>query len=257
MSDSNTLPKESQRRRAILVTSSDDRAKIKNTTEARARTFRNNEGVAIISVPCDTSDTIVQELDERSLLTPGNFLVQSPYNPNSYEEISNAPIEFALTKLLCLSQVCRLLGAVELTFLSVEAQSEQGETVAKAEVGSHGIKGKVEGSHSTLSRLARRIELSDKFITNGKLADVEAAMTHIRSYRLSSDPIFKSLIEAQTPGAAKLGERLLKMSLSREVSSAMKFAIGLEVPIYADVSSQIQRLKSESYEYLLSVRVAF
>lgn len=258
MSNQSDFPTDPQLRRTILVTTSDNKMRIEgSTSDEKSRVFRNIEGILLLAVPCELGAPVLKNLEERSLLVPGSLLIQSPYDHDSYEELANAPIEFALTKLLCLSEVCRLLGARKVNSLAVEAQTEQGDVMARCEVGAQGVGVKADARYSTLNKIARRVGLNDTFVPSGAQPNVEAAKAYARSYKLNHDPQIRSLIDAQSAGPARIGTRKVEINLSREMSSSMKFSLGLDVPIYADIGLQISKIKNERYEYILRVDIEF
>lgn len=258
MSNNSDFPTDPQLRRAILVTTSDNKMRIEESTDdEKSRVFRNIEGILALAVPCELNTPVLKNLEDRSLLVPGSLLIQSPYDHDSYEELANAPIEFALTKLLCLSEVCRLLGARKISSLAVEAQTEQGDIIAHCEVGAQGVGVKADVGYSTLNKIARRVGLNDTFLSSGAPPNVDAAINYARSHKLNHDPQIRSLLDAQSSGPARIGTRKVEINLSREMSSSMKFSLGLDVPIYADIGLQISKIKSERYEYILRVEIEF
>lgn len=65
-----------------------------------------------------------------------------------------------------------------------------------------------------------------------------------------------SLIDQRT-GNNPLQSRELTLSISEEFKKNFKALAGINVPVYADLQAQIEQVKKESYEFMLTVKVVF
>lgn len=198
---------------------------------------------------------LLRELAAKSLLRPGQILVQSPYDPATYFRATDARVNASEEKHFIFTQLCRLLGATRVTQEIVERHEEKGVHKLSAEAGKGTFKLKLSGQDEAETRLASRIALDDKYA--GHPANIDAAMALLGKHGLLGDPFLMSCLEARS-GGNELTSRTWTVELSQEVEHKLALASRLVVAklLTAEGSGSADWLTKKSYRAHYSVTFA-
>jgi len=218
-----------------------------------------NDELYILSLTDDLQGDLVNKLDKSGLLEPGNFLIQSPYDPSEYEVLDKASFNFVLAKYHLFTTLCGYLGAREVSIEQIEIKNSKGETKFQGSIETLPATGNLEGSQITYEDIRNNILLHSTF--PGSSPDVEAAEAHLAQHRLLSDMSMKSLI-SQRKGNNPIKSRTLTLNLSQESVSTLRVAAGIKIPpinipTCVNLNAQLTRAKEESYNFTLTMKVDF
>lgn len=197
----------------------------------------------------------LQNICDSDLVRPGVVLVQSPYDPDSYEDASLAPQKFALAKHMYFSNLCMLLGAKEVSVeqIDLHTHSKKLSINANGEIQGKEAKGGLELAE--LEKLRTQMHLHDDF--SGGSPDVQGAERLLRRIGLWSDPSMKNLVEMRREGGNQLLSRKIKLSLSSESKNNFNVIGRINLPKFVKLTADYARIVDEKYEYTLTIMVKF
>ncbi len=189
------------------------------------------------------------------LARPGTVLVQSPFDPDSYEEASLAPQRFALAKHMYFSILCMHLGAKSVSVEQIDLRTHSGKTSVdmKGERLGAGVQVTVEAEE--LERFRAQMNLHDEFA--GGSPDIAAADQLLRRTGLLADPNMRTLLEMRRGGANQLLSRKLVLNLSSEAKSNLNVVGRLKIPSFVKLSAEYDQVIKEQHDYTLTVFVKF
>lgn len=241
-----------KKRKAILVLSSHELTHLEYNSDGNELLL--SEQIYLL-VPSDkVASSLEKKLENSVLLEPGTLLIQNPYDSSDYVVLDKAPSTFALAKYLHFTTLCGLLGAREVTVEQIEVKTSRGKQLFKGSLNSPYGVGKVEGQSKTFEEIRNTIKLKSKF--DGGKPNVEEANAHLDKYQLDNDISMKSLIE-QRKGSNPIKSRELTLSLSEEFKKNFRAIADIKVPVYAELQAQIDQIRKEVYEFMLTVKVDF
>lgn len=197
----------------------------------------------------------LQNIVDAGLARPGNILVQSPYDIDSYEEAALAPQRFALAKHMYFSTLCMHLGAKEVVVEQVDLRTRSGKSTLDVKGERHGASAQVSIEAEELEKFRAQMHLRDEF--EGGPADVGAAERLLRRTGLLADPNMRTLVEMRRVGANQLKTRKLVLSLSSETKNNLNVVARLKVPAFVNLSAEYDRVVKEQQDYTLTVVVRF
>lgn len=251
-----SFPDDPGSRKAILILQQHDLEKCAYEPGA-AQSLLDEEAYILQSPvrPQGEVSTALRNIVDSGLARPGTMLVQSPFDPNTYEEASLAPQRFALAKHMYFSTLCMHLGAKEVSVEQIDLRTRAGKT-------SVDVKGERLGASAQASIEAEEIEsfraqlnLRDEFA--GGAPDFAAAERLLRRTGLLADPNMRTLLEMRRDGANQLLTRKLVLSLSSEAKSNLNVVGRLKVPSFVKLSVEYERVVKEQHDYTLTVIVRF
>lgn len=251
-----TFPGDPGKRKAILVLQEHDIEKCAYEPGA-AQALLDDEAY-VMQFPLRHQGEIplaLQNVFDAGLACPGNMLVQSPFDRDTYEEAAVAPQRFALAKHMYFSTLCMHLGAKEVVVEQIELRTLSGKTTidVKGERLGASAQGSVESSE--LEKFRAQMHLHDQF--EGGPADVAAAERLLRRTGLWADPNMRTLIEMRRDGANQLKSRRLVLSLSSEARSSLGVVGRIKVPAFVKLSAEYERVVKQQHDYTLTVTVKF
>jgi len=197
----------------------------------------------------------LQNLIDSRLARPGGLLVQSPYDPDTYEDASIAPQRFALAKHMYFSRLCMYLGAKEVTVEQIDVRTRTGTATLDVKGESRVASARVTVENKELEKLRAQMHLRDEFA--GGAPDVAAAERMLRSTGLWSDPNMRTLLDMRRDGSNQLVTRKLVLSLSTEAKGNLNVVGRLKIPSFVKLAAEYDRVTHEEYDYTLTVLVRF
>lgn len=205
--------------------------------------------------PQGEMSTVLQNIIDAGLVRPGTILVQSPFDPDVYEEAFLAPQRFALAKHMHFSTLCMHLGAKEVSVEQIDLRTKTGKTSIDVKGDRHGASAQASVKAEELERFRAQMSLLDEF--TGGPPDVDAAERLLRRTGLLADPNMRTLLEMRRDGANQLRTRKLVLSLSSEARSNLNVVGRLRVPPFVRLSAEYDRVVEEQQDYTLTVVVRF
>lgn len=251
-----SFPSDSNSRKAILILKQHDVEKCEYEPGA-AKALLDDE-VCVLQLPLPQAmeaSTALDNIRDSGLMRSGLVLVQSPYDPDTYEDASNASQHFALIKHMLFSRLCMLLGAKEVKVEQIDLHTRSSKHSIKANGQAVGKGAEIDIESAELEKLRTQMNLHDSF--SGGPPDVQAAENLLRQNGLWSDHTMKSLIEMRRDGGNKLTSRKLAINLSSETKSNLNVVGRLDFPTFIQFSADYKRAVEEQYDYTLTVLVEF
>lgn len=252
----NSFPDDPGRRRAVLVLQDHDIERCKYEP-GEARKLLDVEAY-ILPFPLRVQGEIpvaLQNIVSARLARPGNMLVQSPYDDNSYEEAAVAPQRFALAKHMYFSTLCMHLGAKEVTVEQIDLSTRSGKSTLNVKGSRLGASAQLDVKAEELEKFSAQMHLRDEF--EGGAANVVAAEELLRQTGLGLDQNMRALVEMRREGTNALKTRKIVLSLSNEAKSNLNVVGRLSVPKFVKLSAEYDRVVKENQEYKLTVEVKF
>jgi hypothetical protein len=182
------------------------------------------------------------------------ILVQSPFDPDVYEEASVAPDRFALTKHMYFSLLCMHLGAKEISVEQVDLQSGAEKISRGAGADRPVVGAKISVASEALDKFRAHMSLHDTF--SGGKPDIDAAEQLLRKTGLLSDSTMYSLLEMRRSTSNQMLSRKLVISLSSEAKTSLNIVGRLKSP-FVNFESDYEKITSKEYDYTVTVRVQF
>lgn len=253
-----SFPNEPGSRKAVLVLQQHDLEKCVYEPGAAQSLLDEEAHVLQFPVrPQGEMSTALRNIIDAGLARPGTILVQSPFDPDIYEEASLAHQRFALAKHMYFSTLCMHLGAKEVSVEQIDLRTRSGKTSidVKGDRPGVGSQASVKAEAEELERFRAQMNLLDEFI--GGPPDVDAAERLLRRTGLLADPNMRTLLEMRRDGANQLRTRKLVLSLSSEARSNLNVVGRLKVPAFVRLSAEYDRVVKEQQDYTLTVVVRF
>ncbi len=189
-----SFPNDPSRRKAVLVLQEYDIEKC--TYERGAAQALYDEEAYILPFPLQTQREIpvaLKNIVDAGLARPGNMLVQSPYDVDSYEEAALAPQRFALAKHMYFSTLCMHLGAKEVVVEQIDLRTRSGKSTLDVKGERFGASAQVSVETEELEKFRAQMLLRDKF--EGRQANIAEAELLLRRTGLLADPNMRTLVE--------------------------------------------------------------
>lgn len=251
-----SFPDDPSSRKAVLVLQQHDLEKCAYEPGAAQALLDDEAYVLQFPVrPEGEMSTALQNIIDAGLVRPGTILVQSPFDPDVYEEAFLAPQRFALAKHMHFSTLCMHLGAKEVSVEQIDLRTKTGKTSIDVKGDRHGASAQASVKAEELERFRAQMSLLDEF--TGGPPDVDAAERLLRRTGLLADPNMRTLLEMRRDGANQLRTRKLVLSLSSEARSNLNVVGRLRVPAFVRLSAEYDRVVEEQQDYTLTVVVRF
>ena len=248
-----SFPSDPASRKAIFVLEQHDIEKSAYTGVARQLL---DDEVYVLQVPVrNETSSALQHIIASHLARPGCVLIQSPYDPDVYEDVSLAPQRFALEKHVHFMTLCMHLGAREVSVEQLDLHTSTGNSTVDVKGTRLGVGAQLTVENEQLEKLRAQMRLHDEFA--GAAPDIAAAERLLKQTGLSFDPVMRGLLEMRRGSANQLIERKLVLSLSSEVKSNLKVLGRINVPAFVKLSVDYKRLVREEHDFTLTVRVRF
>lgn len=247
------FPKEPWKRKAILVLDQHDIERCGYELSAAGPLL--DEETFVLKFPPESTNSVVAELLDAGQVRPGVVLVQSPFDKDVYEDVTQAASRFALAKHTIFSTFCMHLGAREVVVEQIELQSRTGRTTVDVKAGRAGVQGKVKAEHEAVDSFRSQMTLHDVF--SGGEANPAEAEALLRRTGLLGDPNMRSLLEIRSAITNVITERRLTLNLSSEAKRNLNVVGRLNVASFVKLEADYARAVREQSEYHLTVRVTF
>jgi hypothetical protein len=244
----NKLPSDPNDRRIIVVL---DKSHI---DDGRIQTL-DKPTVALVRWPVSREDPLAVMLDSARLLNPGAVLLQNPYEPDSYEEISKAETEFQRSKNRKFGELCGLLGAIECSVESMRAVRESEATDGRLEFQYLFDTAEIKGGDQKSKDFAERFRLHLKW--NGGEPNFSEVDQMLCKTGLANDPDMLALVSMRKRSNSFISQTL-EIEVSQETKRTLSFAADLSIPECLTTASAFMRKRvSSNLSLFLRMHVAF
>lgn len=190
-------------------------------------------------------------------LDPGQLLIMSPYDENSYVDISNARSLIAVEKAALTIRFCSLLGAKSISFLNVKIVDKEKHKELTIDASSNKISGELIAKMEEIENIKNQIEIIAKS-TGGK-PNFEKAEKLLKRTRLISDPLLKHLLEMVRDSVDtdnKLNEITQKICLTQALQKSFDLVASINFPS-GFVTGSFSSTVKEKIEIYLSLGIKF
>lgn len=251
-----SFPIDQNKRRAILVLQQHDMERC--SYEPGAGQALIDDEVFVLQLPVCVNREVppaLQSIIDADLARPGNMLLLSPYDVNSYVDASLASGHFALEKYMHFSNLCRHLGAKEVTVKQIELRTGSSKSTINIKGGRPGVSAQFTTENEDLEKFCKMINLHDEF--SGGPPNIDQAESFLRQKKLWADPTMRTLVEMRRDGANQLITRELVLNLSSETKRSLNVVGRLKVPNFVNLSADYGRVVNEQNDYTLTLLVRF
>ena len=218
--------KEPNERKIIIVV--DDVLKNKARDEEKKWSdvgFCKQHNTVVVNVDDDYEGDLFKKLKEKSLLQPGNTLLQDPYDTDHYVvlkegNVQNLLLESANNRWFRFCEIVNALGVKQCICVEEQTQTENKNTTGTHPYGS----AKMDIKSDMMSKY--RLEL--KF--PGNTPNNEMAKTLLVKYHLEDDRELNSLINMRCNQENPLKKSKVQFQVCTEMSKVFELAIDINVP---------------------------
>ncbi|MBR8834386.1 MAG: hypothetical protein DSM106950_10215 [Stigonema ocellatum SAG 48.90 = DSM 106950] len=254
---SNTsLPENPDNRRAILIVRTSDLKTLKTNPRYNLQIL-NNPQICLLPIPVRNEDKndLFRKLEQDGLLSPGNLLIQNPYDTDKYVEAVEATSSFTVQKALHFSYFCQLLGAKKVFIDRMEVINTEGKIIFNTNIKGNSLpaSGNVGTENTSFEKIKSQLKLDDSFIKIEP--NVTEAEKYLNQHHIG-DIIMNDLLQ-RCKKRLLLQSREVVLSLTKESQKNLKIALSIDIPLYINLTSQIDRLKKDLYEYNVVIKVEF
>lgn len=247
------FPEDAQQRKAILVL---DQSEIDRCRyEDGGSNLLLNEEVHVLKLPVQDPQKIIQDIVDRGMVRRGAVLVQSPFDKDKYEDVTEAEELFALRKHMYFSTFCMYLGVREVRIEQIQLSKASETKTWNVEGDSIKGSGQISGERDELDAFRSQLTLVDTF--EGGQANLEAAEEWLQQKRLLGDPNMSGLLDMRRSESNKLKSRTLTLNLSSETKRSLGVIGKLRFPPFIQLKADYKRIVQEQSEYTLTVKVRF
>jgi len=195
-------------------------------------------------------------LDE-SRPQPGMLLLLSPYDSNTYVEISRGRSIIAIEKALLTLRFCALLGAKSVTVKNIKIVDIENSTEISIDAQHNTISGDFKTKKTEIQNLKNQI--TNAASLSGGQPDFEKADRLLKSSGLISDPLLKHLVEMVRESEStqnKIHELVQEVSLNQSLQNSFDLVAKIKFPL-GFVSGNFKTIANEKLEYFVSLLIKF
>ncbi len=213
-----SFPSDPSSRKAILILQQHDVEKC--AYEPGAAQALLDEEAYVLQFPVRVqgeSQAALQNLLDAGLARPGAMLVQSPYDPDTYEDAALAPQRFALAKHMYFSTLCMHLGAKEVSVEQIDLRTRMGKTTLDIKADRPGGRCQVTAEMEELEKLRAQMHLRDEFVGGPQMWSLPSDCFGEPASGQTTNMC--TLLEMHRDSSNSLLTRKLVLSLSSEAKS--------------------------------------
>jgi hypothetical protein len=213
-----------------------------------------DRSVAIVDLPIERPRGLLARLEREHTLEPQELLVQSLFDRDQYFPAAKAPDKLARAKLFHTIQLCKLLGAREVTLEEVRSTDAASDTRWKAS-GSRMkvVSGSVEQTSTDTEAFVDSLSMHQRFPSAE--SQFEAAEAYLLEKGLYQDDQLRLLIDLRR-GENPLLEQTVKIGTRSEVEELRKWLAKCKVPT-ANLAAEVEKVEKQLVDYRLSFNVVF
>jgi len=254
------IPEEPEKRRVIAIVSHVGLSQLtqegnKNTKDGlAARDIFHNEQVCLIDASTIKSTPLIERLKGSALFNPGAVLIQSPYDPSSYANASEASYAFAKAKCVLFSTLCGLLAARKVSVKHAEIVTSNSQEKLSGGAKTPYGGGSAEAQRIAKEKMKKEISIEREYAQNEPKLD--KAKEYMSRYQWLSDDHINSLLELRDAGVPIQKETYI-LSVTSESKTNLNIAFSLNIPTQVDMNIDIQQIKEETFDFSATFEVEF
>lgn len=188
---------------------------------------------------------------------PGMLLLMSPYDDNTYVEVSDARSLIAIEKASLTLRFCSLLGAKSVAVKNIKIVDTENHKELTIDAQYNTISGSLTGKKSEIENIKNQIKVNASF--SGGKPNFEKAEQLLRSSRLISDPLLKHLLEMVRDSQEtenKINEITQEVSLTQSLQKTFELVAKINFPS-GFVGGNFKSVVKEKIEIYLSLVIKF
>ena len=250
------FPSDPTARRAILVLGQHDYEKCEYDP-AGSETLTDDE-IFVLAYPArmeECTSVALRDILSRNIARPGEVLIQSPFDPDVYVPVAQAPEQFALQKHMNVSMLCQLLGAKSFQVEQIDLRTSSGK--ATLVIGASRAGNSFSGSMEKEQLETFKNQMSIEMVFAGGSPKIEAAEELLRKTGLWSDPKLRTLLEMRRDQSNALLSHKIILSLSNEAQSNLNIAARAKIPSFANISAEFKQVVKNRNEYTVTMDMKF
>jgi hypothetical protein len=250
------IPQEAEKRRVILVLSRLGLQKLNQSSasDLAVRDLFFSDQICLLDVSSIKDNSLSEKLRGSGLLNPGTLLIQSPYDPSVYANVSEASYAFAKAKCVLFATFCGLLAARKVSVKHVEIQTNSENLKVSGNANVSAGKGSVDAKRVAEEKMKKEISLIREYgQTEPK---IDKAREYMSKYQWLSDEHINSLFELRDAGIP-IQKETYKLSVTRESRTNLDIAFSLSIPTQVDLRVDISQVKEESFDFSAEFEVEF
>lgn len=218
--------KEPNERKIIIVV--DDVLKNKARDEEKKWSdvgFCKKHNTVVVNIDDDYEGDLFKKLKGKSLLQPGNTLLQDPYDTDHYmvlkeDNVQNLLLDSANRRWFLFSEIVNALGVKQCIYVEEQTQTENKNTTVTHPYGS----AKMDIKSNMMSKYSAGLQCP------GATPNKEMAKTLLVKYHLEDDSILNYLINMRCNQENPLKELAFQFQVCTEMSKVFELAIDINVP---------------------------
>jgi hypothetical protein len=250
------IPQEPEKRRVILVLSRLGLQQLKqsSSSDLAARDSFLSDQICLLDLSSIKDNSLSEKLRGSGLLNSGSVLIQSPYDPSAYTNISEASYTFAKAKCVLFATFCGLLAARKVSVKHVEIQTNSNISKISGNAGVSAGKGSVEAKKIAEEKMRKEISIVREYgQTEPKL---DKALEYMSKYQWLSDDHINSLFDLRDAGIP-IQKETYRLSITRESRTNLDIAFSLSIPTQVGLKVDISQVKEESFDFSAEFEVEF
>lgn len=188
---------------------------------------------------------------------PGMLLLMSPYDDNTYVEVSDARSLIAIEKASLTLRFCSLLGVKSVAVKNIKIVDTENHKELTFDAQNNTVKGSLTAKKSEIDNIKNKIKVSASF-TGGK-PNFEKAEQLLKTSRLLSDQLLKHLLEMVKDSQDtenKINEITQEVSLTQSLQKTFELVAKINFPS-GFVGGNFKSVVKEKIEIFLSLVIKF
>lgn len=250
------IPQDPEKRRVILVLSRRGLQKLNQSSASdfNVRELFFKDEICLVDTSSIKDNSLSEKIRGSGLLNPGTLLIQSPYDPSIYANISEASYTFAKAKCVIFATFCGLLAARKVSVKNVEIKENSSSFEAEGNVSVSPGKGSFDVKTNAKDKMTKRISIVREYgQTEPK---VDKAKEYMSKYQCLSDDHINSLFELRDAGIP-IQKETYRLSVTRESRTNLDMAFSLSIPTQVDLRVNISQVKKECFDFSAEFEVEF
>ncbi|MDO9552940.1 hypothetical protein [Rhodonellum sp.] len=188
---------------------------------------------------------------------PGMLLLMSPYDDNTYVELSDARSLIAIEKASLTLRFCSLLGAKSVSVKNIKIVDKEKHQELNLDAEYNIISGSLKAQQAEIENLKNQINVNATFY--GGNPDFDKAMRLLKSSRLHSDPFLKNLFE-MVKESKETGNQIFELSQEVSLTHSLQKTFNLVASIKFPggiVNSNYNSVTKEKIDIFLGLIIKF
>lgn len=188
---------------------------------------------------------------------PRMLLLMSPYDDNTYVEVSDARSLIAIEKASLTLRFCSLLGAKSVAVKNIKIVDTEKQKELSIDAQYNTVSGSLKGKITDIENIKNQIKVNASF--SGGKPNFEKAEQLLKTSRLVTDPLMKHLFEMVRDSETidnKINEITQEVSLTQSLQNTFDLVARINFPS-GFVGGKFKTTVKEKIEIFLSLIIKF